>query len=101
MTGNDKKLFEWAKVRMAILVGAISIFSAVAGGAGATITFKVTSELNDKRHDDQIASHEVRIAAVEKVQADRLARIEESQDQSSRRLDRLEQKIDRLLENRK
>jgi len=101
MTVLDKKIFEKSKARLALIVGGVSIVSAAASWAGTTVTFKVTSELTDKRHDDALASHEARITSVERVQADRLARIEESQNQNSRRLDRLEEKIDRLLENRK
>lgn len=101
MTSQEKKVFEWAKVRLAMIVGAISVGSAFAGGVGATFTFKVTSEMNDKKHDESIVDHEGRIKSIEASQTDRLARIEEIQREVNRRMDRFEVKIDKLLEGRK
>lgn len=101
MTSQEKKVFEWAKVRLAVIVGVISVGSAFAGGIGATFTFKVTSELNDKKHDEFITNHEGRIKSIESSQTDRLARIEEIQREVTRRMDRFEVKIDRLLEGHK
>jgi len=101
MTILDKRIFERSKARLALIVGGVSIVSAAASWAGTTVTFKVTSELKDKEHDMVLVNHEDRIKSIESSQTDRLARIEENQKENSKRLDRLDEKLDRILENRK